>query len=106
MPVGKQLSDNNPSGTGLGQSVSDFVGFFGVTAIVQPTSGSQAAVSTAAISAVVTTGAATTSYGFTAAQADSIVSKLNLLITRVADCTTLTNQMRSDLVALGLLKGS
>lgn len=59
--------------------------FFSVTTpVIQPASANQAA--------VVTTGAALASYGYTQAQADSIV--------------TLVNQLRADLVSLGLIKGS
>lgn len=32
----KQLSDKNPDGTVLGQSTSDLISFYGVTAVDQP----------------------------------------------------------------------
>ena len=35
MAYGKQLSDNNPTGTGLGQSASDLIGFHGTTGVAQ-----------------------------------------------------------------------
>ena len=61
--------------------------FFSVTAaIAQPSGAAQAAVATTAA----TTGAAT--YGLTSAQANAVV--------------TLVNKIRTDLVALGLIKGS
>lgn len=67
--------------------VSAGAAFFSVTAaIAQPSGAAQAAVATTAA----TTGAAT--YGLTSAQANGVV--------------TLLNQIRSDLVALGLIKGS
>lgn len=61
-------------------------GFYGATPIVQPTSANEAAASA--------TAATTTSpWGFTTStQANAIV--------------TLVNQLRADLVALGLIKGS
>ena len=64
------------------------VAFFSVTAAVtaQPSGGAQAAVATTAA----TTGAAT--YGLTSAQMNGVVSLLN--------------QIRADLVTLGLIKGS
>ena len=63
------------------------VAFFSVTAAVaQPSGAAQAAVATTAA----TTGAAT--YGLTSAQMNGVVSLLN--------------QIRSDLVTLGLIKGS
>lgn len=84
-----QYLDNNyqADGTVLGQSAtSSKVGFFAATPVVQPTSASQAAVTTEAA----TTGAAT--YGLTSAQMNGVVRLLN--------------QIRSDLVTLGLIKGS
>lgn len=81
--------DNNyqSDGTILGQSAtSSKIAFWGATPVVQPTSASQAAVATDAA----TTGAAT--YGFTSAQANGIVRLLN--------------QIRADLVTVGLIKGS
>ncbi len=83
----KQLSDRNPDGTQLGQdSTTDKVGFYGATPVVQPLGAGQAAVSTTAATT-------TTPWGFTTStQANAIVS--------------LVNQMRSDLVTLGLIKGS
>lgn len=71
---------------GQGSSSSDFVGFYGTTPIVQPSGAAQAAVSATAATT-------TTPWGFsTSTQADAIV--------------TLVNKIRTDLVALGLLKGS
>lgn len=105
--VMKHLSDSNPDGTTLGQSISDLISFYAVTPIVQPTASAQAAVSTATISSVATTGAATTAYGYTTtAQANAIVTAINELVTRVASNTTLVNRLRTDLVSLGLIKGS
>jgi len=69
----KQLSDGGPDGVVLGQSASDKVGFFGVTAVVQPAATAQSAI---------TAGATTT-------------STIALVI-----------EMRTALVALGLMKGS
>jgi hypothetical protein len=81
----KHLSDGNPDGTVLGQSVTDKISLYNVTPIVQRSGAAQAAVAT--------TGATnTTPYGFTtAAQADAIV--------------TLVNELRAALVALGAIKG-
>lgn len=82
----KQLSDRNTNGTILGQDTSDLIGFYGKTAVVQPSGAEQAAVSTTAATT-------TTPWGFTTStQANAIVS--------------LVNQIRADLVSLGLLKGS
>ncbi|MFQ5915612.1 MAG: hypothetical protein ACE5JS_20775 [Nitrospinota bacterium] len=96
-----ELSKNNPDGTRLGQSVTDQISFYGVAVTAQPASASQAA----AGAAVATTGAVqdTTTqvnYGYTTStQANNIVTRVNELI-------VLTNQLRSELVTLGLIKGS
>jgi hypothetical protein len=39
----KQLSDANPGGSGLGQSATDLISFYGVTPVVQRASSIQAA---------------------------------------------------------------
>lgn len=81
----------NPAavGTGTAQSgvgAAGTVGFFGATPVVQPTNANEAAVLT--VAAVTVAG-----YSFvTAGQANGIV--------------TLLNQLRADLVTLGLIKGS
>lgn len=89
-------------------SATGALGFYGATPVVQPSGASQSAVPTTAITTVVTTAATATSpYGYaTSTQADAIVAAVNSLISRVSADTTLVNQMRSDLVTLGLLKGS
>lgn len=86
MPIGKQLSDAGIDGTGLGQSTSDKISFYGVTPVVQRSGSSQAATATTAATT-------TTPWGFTTStQANAIV--------------TLVNEMRTVLVNLGLMKGS
>lgn len=42
----KQLSDLNPGGTGLGQSTSDLISFYGVTPVVQQSSTALATITT------------------------------------------------------------
>lgn len=91
--MAKQLS--NGTGVSLGQSASDTVGFYGFTPVVQPSATAQSAVPTTAITTLATTPTAT-----------DIAVAVNSLITRVAALVTLTNQARSDLVTVGLLKGS
>lgn len=59
----KQLSDGNPDGAILGQS-GDKIGFFGTSPSAKKTG----------FTAPVDTAAATTSYGFTEAQANAIVT--------------------------------
>mgnify|MGYP001619548111 FL=1 len=74
------------AGTRIGTGTTQLLGFYGVTAIVQPASGSAAAVATTAATQ-------TTPFGYsTAAQADGII--------------TLLNELRLELVNLGLIKGA
>jgi hypothetical protein len=44
----KQLSDGGPDGTVLGQSATDKIGFWGVTAVVQPAATAQSAITAGA----------------------------------------------------------
>lgn len=72
---------------------------YGTTPITQPSGSTQAAVATTAITtAAITT--TTNAHGYaTTTQADNIAA--------VADaCRTLVNQLRTDLITLGLIKGS
>ena len=94
MPA-KQLSDGDLDGTVLGQSVTDKIAFYGKTTIVQPAATAQSAIATTTITALVTTPTAT-----------DIATAVNALITRVTALTTWANQARTDLVNLGLQKGS
>ena len=73
--------------------------YYGASPITQPSGSTQAAVATTAITtAAITT--TTNAYGYaTTTQANNIAV--------IADaCRTLVNQLRSDLVTLGLIKGS
>jgi len=79
----------------VGNSASSYVGFWGATPVVQPASASQSVVPTTAITTLATTPTAT-----------DIAVAVNSLIARVAACVTLTNQIRSDLVTVGIEKGS
>lgn len=78
------LGINNPDGMNMGYTTTDKIAFYGVTPVVQPSGAGQAAVTTS-----VTTTATTTN-----------------LASTVADMVTLLNKIRTDLVALGLQKGS
>ena len=77
------LGTNRPDGCCIGYSSSDKVGFFGTTPADQPASSNQAAV----------TATVTTTQTTTTLKAD------------LASAITLVNQMRTDLVELGLIKG-
>ena len=56
MAIGKQLSDNNPDGTALGQDADDKISFYGETPIVQRSGASQATsiIGTASLTALST----------------------------------------------------
>lgn len=74
----------------------------------QPAGANQAAVTGTIGAASGTTAATTTTpWGFgSSTQANGIVTLLNTCRADIASLTTLANQLRSDLVALGLIKGS
>ena len=80
-----QLSKNNPDGTELGQSITDKIGFHGVTTIAQAADAKQAAAPAGG------TGATAGAYD-TAANRDLMID--------------LVNEMRTVLVNLGLMKGA
>lgn len=77
------IGTNQPDGCQIGIASTDKVGFFGTTPADQPASSSQAAVT-----ALTTTHTTTT------------------IAAVVVALTTLVNQMRTDLVELGLIKGA
>lgn len=83
------------AGAQIGNEATDLVGFYGATPVAQPAATAQSAVGTTAITTLATTPTAT-----------DIAVAVNSLISRVAALTTLANQIRSDNVTLGLLKGS
>lgn len=78
----RYLGTNSPDGTSLGLTTSEKISFYGVTPVAQPSSASQAAVT------MQTTSTTTT------------------LRSDVDNIATLVNQLRSDLVSLGAIKGS
>jgi hypothetical protein len=78
MAIGKQLSDNNPSGTALGQSATDLVSFYGATPVVQRAASIQGA---------------------------SVVS-VSSNITIAASLTAWIVEVTNTLIGLGLWKGS
>ena len=115
--VVKNLTDLRADGTTFGQSTSDLISFYGKTPIVQPSSASQAAVSTTTSSAAATTVVTTASSGTngyaTTTQAKDIASLVDALRTGynivrplVYQQGVFINQLRTDLVALGVIKGA
>jgi hypothetical protein len=94
----KVLGNIATEGNNFGASTTDKIGFYGLTApIVQPSGSAQAAVATSTITTAATS---TTPWGFaTSTQADAVAAQVVLL-------RTLTNKLRTDLVALNLLAGA
>jgi hypothetical protein len=78
MPSVEQVTYNSPDGATIGQSATEKVSFYGETPVVQA----------AAITAITTTGASSTTNAYaytTAAQADAIVASLNAVITALTN---------------------
>ncbi|MBC8158284.1 MAG: hypothetical protein H8E94_03020 [Alphaproteobacteria bacterium] len=73
----KYVGDNRPDGMIVGQSAASYVGFFGTDPVVQPSGSGQDALTTSS--------------------SDS---------TALGELITLVTKIRTDLVALGLIKGS
>ena len=104
----KHLSDLGPDGTLMGRSATDKIAFYGATTAVQPSTASQDAVVATAITATNTTVAITTAaHGFAdGTQADALIVRVAQMQVDVAAVIVLANQMRADMVTLGLLKGA
>jgi hypothetical protein len=122
----KYLSDTNSSGVTLGNSTTDLISFYGVTPIVQRSGGTQAKVSTTAITPVATTvitpvnttAPTSTTESITAINAliaavNSVITQsaanmtaINLTVTQSAANMVLANELRASLVALGAIAGA
>jgi len=103
----KHLSDKNSEGTVLGQSVTDKVSLYGKTPVVQPSGAAQAAV-TATVTAVAPAGGTGAAAGGwdTAGHRDTAIATINESKALAEANKALLNKIRTDLVALGLLKGA
>jgi hypothetical protein len=72
MAIGKQLSDNNPTGTVLGQSASDLIGFHGTTGTDQAAAIADLSINALSVSGVI---------GFTSsASFSTVILALNSVI--------------------------
>ena len=91
----KDISFGTTTGTKIGTSTSQKIGFFNATPIVQPASANQAALTDS------TTGTPST----TLVDAGAAYSQANIN-NNFASVARLLNQLRSDLVSLGLIKGA
>ena len=98
------------TGTKIGTATSQKLGFWNVTPVIQPASADQAA-----LGAVTTVGANTGTPGAglsligdtsTTDQSAALMNDLAALREDLAAAFTLINQLRSDLVAVGVIKGA
>lgn len=108
------IGDNRPDGAMVGaQATTDKIGFWGTTPVVQPTSASQGSVTataTTAMSTTLTLSASNTGagvFGFSSSSVGKeIVKSVSEQQVDLAALIVLANQMRTELVAIGLIKGS
>ena len=103
--------DSTQDGCGLGKTTSSKVGFYGTTPAVQPASASQAVFTVTAITALATTtlSAANTNvvHGFAnETVANLYVTRIQQMQVDVEGLGVLMNQVRSELVTLGLISGA
>jgi hypothetical protein len=99
MALYEVLTNGNPDGSQVGSAVTELIAFYGKTPVVQPSGSTQAAVATTAVTtAAITT--TTNAYGY------ATTTQANDLTAIVAATRTLVNQLRADLVTLGLIKGA
>ena len=81
------VSDKNPDGTSIGQDAADLISFYGATPVDQPADADQGVMS-ASLTMIATDAA------------------LSLAVSALNATNVLVLQLRSDLVDLGLIKGS
>lgn len=97
----------NPGGHMIGQSATALVGFYGTTPVVQPTSANQAAVvgvtDASGGAAAATNGILTVTGTYNA----TILANALATLAQLGNANkVLVNQLRADLVTLGVIKGS
>ncbi len=105
----EQVTHNSPDGAQMGKGTGEKIAFFGTTPVAQQASASQAAITGTVGAALGTTTPTktTTTYGFTTStQAVAITTRVNQLVVDSAAGTILANQLRAELVTLGLIPGA
>lgn len=92
----------------VGDTSASTVGFWGATPVAQQAGTNQAVISSTAVSAPSgTASTSTTPYGYTTStQANVLVQAVLSLTNLVNSMTVWQNQIRSDLVTIGIQKGS
>ena len=97
---------NQTDGVTLGELTTDKVGFHGAS-VVQRAGAAQAAVTLTTGAALAGTAATnSTPYGFSQAQADGLIARVNTLIADNIALAALVNELRAALVAKGVIKGA
>ena len=91
----KELGDGGPDGTRLCKTSTELVGFWGKTPVDQPAATNQFAVTTTALTTI--TDIVTTA---------SMTGAINAIVARVDSLSAFAYQLRSDLVEIGIIKGS
>lgn len=102
MGSGVNIITNTTTGTKIGVASDQKVGFFGKTAVVQPANAAQAAVSVANEDGDIGNLTFTTP---TQGEVEALRDKCEILADDVRAIGALLNQLRGDLVTLGLVKG-
>jgi hypothetical protein len=106
MAVIKELGDGGTDGTRLGLTSSELLAFWGATPVNQPSGTNQSAIATAAITPATVT-PITGTYGFvTSVAGNAVMSSINDLVVRVEAIRNFTAQLRTDLIEIGIIKGS
>lgn len=91
----KELSDKGPDGSRLGQSTSDLVSFWGSSPVDQPNGTNQFAITSTTLTTI--TDIVTTA---------SMTGAINAIVARVNSVSLFCYELRSNLVEVGLIKGS
>ncbi len=103
--------DPTSDGCGLGSTALSKVGFYGTTPAVQPASGSQAVFTVTATTALATTTLSqanvTTVFGFANATVGQLyLDRVQEMQVDVEGLGVLLNQIRAEMVTLGLISGA
>ena len=94
------------TGTTVGTAITQKLAFHGAAPVIQRASAAQVVTVSTVGAAVVTTASTLSAYGFTQAQADSIVARVNSLIVDGIARNVLLNEIRAALVEKGIIKGA
>lgn len=105
------VSPENPDGEVFGKDATSLIGFYGATPVVQPSGSGQAAVTitatTALATAVISQVGTSGKWAFsTSTAALAYTVRMKQVQVDIEAVGVLLNKLRTDLVALGAIKGS